>query len=106
MSQLFAAEEDSGQLQMGADTAYHPGVPQMLVVKRRQLRNNLGKHRGRKKMAVRSTFLQVVGGMRLSGLFRKMSRKSSDDDIRGPPAFFSRLRGHTSSAIEGYHAGH
>ena len=52
----------------------------------------MGRNRGRTRTVADGTFLQVVGSMKLSGLFRRMQRASKDKEIQGPPAFFTRRR--------------
>jgi hypothetical protein len=94
VQQLFATHELTGTIDINQNATYpeqlqlgHPWIIEKCKNLRVQLKN-MGRH-GCRTMG---NFFQNMGGMRFSGLYRRMCRGALDASMPGPPSYFSRRR--------------
>ena len=92
--QLFGTQELTGTIDLNQNATYpeqlqlnHPWITEKCKNLRIQIKNL-----GRNGCSIMGNFFQNMGGVRFSGLYRRMRRGALDATMPGPPSYFSRRR--------------
>ena len=92
--QLFRRNDLNGGFHPDQDAEYPERLCQEhagLVQKCKNLRDNLRRN-ARSGCGALGGFLQTVGDMKFSGLYRRMCREAADAQRPGPPSYFTRRK--------------
>ncbi len=89
VGQLWGKDDITGRIARNTDAQYPEGIRinhGPLIDKCKNLRHKLQGQCGTDDIVL-GAFSQIMGGAKMSGLYRKLCRESVDALIQGPPSF-------------------